>query len=121
MFLFIFQSDIEGFLYYRTKVHVSIRTKKCTFVNFVSFDVLMLIVFVRICLRAVSYRILQFFVQTFLCLHPPSSSPPFVQRVSCFISLQYLIYDREILNVLSKWAFCDFLYHCRQYFSFFSF
>lgn len=44
MFLFIFQSDIEGFFYYGTKVHVLIRGEKCTFVNFVSFDVLMLIV-----------------------------------------------------------------------------
>lgn len=31
------------------------------------------------------------------------------QQLNCFISLQYLIYDREIINVLSKWAFCDFV------------
>lgn len=64
MFLFIFQSDLGGFCMIEPKCMFQLG-RRCTFVNFVTFDVLMLMVFVRICLGAVSYRVLQLFVQTF--------------------------------------------------------
>lgn len=60
------------------------------------------------------------FVLVFVFLFTAAISPlPFVQmgeQSSCLIRLQYLIYDREIMNVLSKWQLCGFLYFCRQYF-----
>lgn len=31
------------------------------------------------------------------------------QQLNCFISLQYLIYDRGIINVLSKWEIRGFV------------
>lgn len=52
MFLFIFQSDTEGFCIIEPKCMFELEQrkkrggkgeKKCTFVNFVSFDVLMLV------------------------------------------------------------------------------
>lgn len=100
MFLFIFQSDLEGFLYYQTKVHVSIRAKVyiCKFCN---LDVLM---FCKD--QSQSGFLLQFFMFTTF-LFPICAE---AQQLNRFISLQYLIYDREIMiNVLSKWAFCDFV------------
>lgn len=96
-------------MYYRTKVHVSIRAKKMYICKFCKFRCVDVDSFVRICLEAVSCRPLQLFVQTFYVYS--ISPPPFVQmgqQSSCLISLQYLIYDREIINVLSKWPFLWF-------------
>lgn len=85
--------------------------QNCTFVNFVTFRCVDVDSFGRICLKAASYRFLQLFVQTFLCLQHFFSSSICAegQQSTCFISLQYLIYDREIINVLSKWAICGFV------------
>lgn len=65
-----------------------------------------------------------FFVCSCFCFLFTAAFPtlPFVQmgeQSSCLIRLQYLLYDREIMNVLSKWQFCGFLYFCRQYVFFF--
>lgn len=128
-FNLFFQPDLGGFCITEPKCMLQLG-QRCTFVNFCKFfDVLMLIVFfffVRIGLNTVSRRVICtnifLFVLVFVFLFTAAIFPlPFVQmgeQSSCLIRLQYLIYDREIMNVLSKWQFCGFLYFCRQYFFF---
>lgn len=106
MFVFLIYFSIwsRRILYYRTKVHVSIRAKMyiCKFWKFRCVDVDS---FVRICLKAITAV---FLYKHFMFTSSPPS-PPFVQmgqQLSCLISLRYLIYDREIINIVGILWFC---------------
>lgn len=109
-------------MYYRTKVHVSIRAKMyiCKFCTFRCVDV------DSFCKESVSKQFLtdycsslykHFYVYSIFFFSICAEG----QQLNCFIRLQYLIYDREIINVLSKWAFCDFVSLSSIYIYFFPF
>lgn len=104
---------------------------KCTFVNFcISFDVLMLIVFLEgFCLwRSFLSGDCSLFVQNILCLHRFSLPPPLNPPHLCRGSTIELFHKPAVFDI-RPWNYKCFikvgifffvvLYHCRQYFLFF--